>query len=67
MDKPNLYRQCMKLYIKNMVCNRCILIVKNELEKFRYHVETIKLGEVEIRENLKEEDKLIHDNHLNTC
>ncbi|MDD2380229.1 MAG: AraC family transcriptional regulator [Mariniphaga sp.] len=56
----------MKLYIKNMVCNRCILIVKNELEKFRYHVETIKLGEVEIRENLKEEDKLILDNHLKT-
>jgi AraC-like DNA-binding protein len=41
----------MKLYIKNMVCNRCIMVVKNELEKFGYAVSAIQLGEVEIKEN----------------
>jgi len=30
-DKPLL--QEYRLYIKNMVCNRCILVVKDQLEK----------------------------------
>ena len=32
------------LFIKNMVCNRCIMVVRNELEKLGYHVQQIKLG-----------------------
>lgn len=34
------------LYIKNMVCNRCIKVVKEELEKLGQNVEYIILGEV---------------------
>jgi len=38
------------LYIKNMVCNRCIMVVKQEFEKQGLHPETISLGEVNIKE-----------------
>lgn len=38
------------LHIKNMVCNRCITVVKDELEKLGLHVEKIKLGEVVLSE-----------------
>ena len=34
------------LYIKNMVCNRCIIVVQNELDKLGLGVKNIKLGEV---------------------
>jgi AraC-like DNA-binding protein len=36
------------LHIKNMVCNRCIKVVQEELEKLHYVVEKIELGEVEL-------------------
>ncbi len=36
------------LYIKNMVCNRCIKVVSEELEKLDYTIEKIELGEVVI-------------------
>nr|WP_235832063.1 AraC family transcriptional regulator [Flavobacterium ranwuense] len=42
----------MKLHIKNMVCNRCIMVVKSELEKFGLHAISVELGEVEISEDL---------------
>lgn len=35
------------LYIKNMVCNRCIKVVKEELEKLGIIIKKISLGEVE--------------------
>jgi AraC-like DNA-binding protein len=47
----------MKLYIKNMVCNRCKMVVENELKKSGLHPEAIELGEVMIREDLSEEQK----------
>ena len=34
------------LFIKNMVCNRCIMVVQNELDKLGLDVKNIKLGEV---------------------
>ena len=34
------------LFIKNMVCNRCIMVVQNELDKLDFDVKNIKLGEV---------------------
>jgi AraC-like DNA-binding protein len=37
------------LFIKNMVCNRCIKVVREELEKLGLKIEKIELGEVEIR------------------
>jgi AraC-like DNA-binding protein len=41
----------MKVMIKNMVCGRCIKVVKEEFEKMGYSVNEITLGEVEIDEN----------------
>ena len=34
------------LHIKNMVCNRCIKVVREEMEKLNYNVFEIELGEV---------------------
>lgn len=39
------------LYIKNMVCNRCIMVVKQELENQGLHPEKVTLGEVSISED----------------
>ena len=39
------------LYIKNMVCNRCIMVVKQELERQGLHPEKVSLGEVTIQED----------------
>jgi AraC family transcriptional regulator len=36
------------IYIKNMVCDRCIKVVKEELEKTGLEVADIKLGEAEV-------------------
>lgn len=38
----------MILYIKNMVCNRCKLVVKTELEQAGLTVQSVQLGEAEI-------------------
>lgn len=40
----------MNLFIKNMVCNRCIMVVRQVLEKQGLHPENISLGEVVLRE-----------------
>ncbi|MEX2379447.1 MAG: AraC family transcriptional regulator [Vicingaceae bacterium] len=37
----------MKLYIKNMVCSRCKMVVKSELEKLGLQLLSVDLGEVE--------------------
>ena len=41
----------MKIYIKNMVCSRCKMVVKSELEKLGLHTISVDLGKVEILEN----------------
>jgi len=47
------------LYIKNMVCARCIKVVKDELEKLYLNVDRIILGEVDVSSNKKiDEDKI---------
>jgi YesN/AraC family two-component response regulator len=45
----------MKLYIKNMVCIRCQMVVKAELEKLGLQYVYVKLGEVNIIGNLNQE------------
>ena len=42
----------MRLYIKNMVCSRCKMVVKDELIKFGLHPKNVELGEVETEEEL---------------
>lgn len=49
-----------------MVCNRCIMVVKNELEQLGHLLLNITLGEVELKCDLTDSDKLILDNHLKT-
>ena len=44
------------LHVKNMVCNRCISVVKDELENLGLHVEQIKLGEILLSEKEEEID-----------
>lgn len=45
----------MKLSIKNMVCQRCILVVKQELEKNGLTAETIQLGEITFKDELSDD------------
>ena len=45
----------MKIYIKNMVCIRCKMVVKSELEKLGLHYKTVELGEAVIREDISSE------------
>lgn len=47
----------MKLYIKNMVSERCKLIVKSELLKLGLHHVMVDIGEVEIMETLSAEQQ----------
>ena len=42
----------MKLYIKNMVCIRCKMVVKEELGKLGLRHAVVELGEVELMENI---------------
>jgi len=45
------------LFIKNMVCNRCIMVVQNELDKLGLSIKSIKLGEVTLEEEITAEQK----------
>nr|BFF36902.1 hypothetical protein BACT7_17640 [Tenacibaculum mesophilum] len=47
----------MTLTIKNMVCNRCILVIQNELDKLGIGVKSIKLGEVILEKELTSDEK----------
>lgn len=57
----------MKLFIKNMVCNRCIMVVQNQLSSLGYKIKNIKLGEVDLfEENVSNENiEEIKDNLFN--
>jgi len=47
----------MKLHIKNMVCDRCKMVVKAELEKLGYQPVSVELGEVVLEKELSAEEK----------
>lgn len=55
----------MKLYIKNMVCRRCKMVVQAELEKLGLHPVSVELGEIELQEDtlLGLKDKLLKQLH----
>jgi len=42
----------LKLFIKNMVCIRCKMVVKDQLQKLGYHPVIVELGEADITEDL---------------
>ena len=59
----------MRIYIKNMVCIRCQMVVKAELEKLGLHYVDVKIGEANIIENIlpeqiKELDKALRKSGL---
>lgn len=45
------------LFIKNMVCNRCIMAVRNELDKLGLSVKAIGLGEATVERQPSAEEK----------
>jgi AraC-like DNA-binding protein len=47
----------LKLYIKNMVCIRCEMVVKSELEKIGIQYRSVKIGETEIYNELTAEQR----------
>jgi AraC-like DNA-binding protein len=55
-----------KLFIKNMVCSRCMMAVENELKKLDIHSTNIKLGEVELERDLTPEQKAQFEKALTT-
>lgn len=46
-----------KLFVKNMVCNRCIMVIRQELDKLGLAVTDIKLGEIILAKELAPEQK----------
>lgn len=46
------------LFIKNMVCNRCILVVQNEMDKLGLAVKNMTLGEVLMEKELTAEERV---------
>ncbi|MFV0305659.1 MAG: helix-turn-helix domain-containing protein [Moheibacter sp.] len=55
-----------KLFIKNMVCNRCIMVVRNELEKLGFQPTLVELGEVILADDISVSDKTKIAHHLET-
>ena len=51
----------MVIYVKNMVCNRCIMVVRQELENLKLQPLHVAMGEVELKKPLSEKQK----QHLN--
>lgn len=46
----------MKVFVKNMVCHRCILAVEQIFESMNYTLLSIQLGEVEVKEEISTVD-----------
>ncbi|MCH7399394.1 AraC family transcriptional regulator [Belliella sp. DSM 107340] len=47
----------MKIYVKNMACESCKLVVKEALEELDIEVEKVDLGEIDTKEDVSDEDK----------
>lgn len=56
----------MKIHLKNMVCQRCVLVVNQELEKLGLKPIQVSLGEVEFKESITDSALLKMDEHLKT-
>ncbi|MFO7656186.1 MAG: helix-turn-helix domain-containing protein [Bacteroidales bacterium] len=54
----------MKLYIKNMVCNRCISIVKAELDSLGVQYDSVELGEVIMKKKMTDTNRSVLFNEL---
>lgn len=54
----------MTLFVKNMVCNRCVIVVRQILENMGIYPLAVKLGEVELQQKLNEEEFQTLKNNL---
>jgi len=54
----------MRVFIKNMVCIRCKMVVKNELEKLGLHYSFVELGEALIEEEATKEQLVLLNESL---
>ncbi len=54
----------MKLYIKNMVCNRCIMVVNTALEELGFTPKSMALGVVDIEGEITDQQKAIINEQL---
>jgi AraC-like DNA-binding protein len=48
----------MKIFIKNMACESCKIVVREALEDLGIPVKRVSLGEIESKEDLSDEDKI---------
>lgn len=48
----------MKLYIKNMVCDRCNMVIKDNLQALGYSLLSVELGEVELAQDGLSDEQL---------
>ncbi|KLT64591.1 AraC family transcriptional regulator [Pedobacter sp. BMA] len=55
----------MNLHIKNMVCNRCKMVVKAELQKLGFNPVSVELGRVSLQEGISATDKSKIGDQLN--
>lgn len=46
-----------RIYIKNMVCDRCIMVVQREMDKLGLKVQRVVLGEVQVEGDLTKEQR----------
>lgn len=49
----------MKLYIKNMVCDRCNMVIKSQLSDLGFKLCSVKLGEVELDQDALSDEELL--------
>ncbi len=54
----------MKLYIRNMACESCKVLVKEELEKMGVHPLKVELGEVDVKEKLSTQEQKEFNNAI---
>jgi len=54
----------MKVYIKNMVCSRCEMVVSTVFEKMEIPILSMQLGEVEVSKILEETEKQLLSENL---
>ena len=48
----------MKIYVKNMACESCKVVVKDALEELDISPVKVELGEIETKEDLTDEEKM---------
>lgn len=54
----------MKLYIKNMVCKRCITIVKSEMDKIGVEYDNVEIGVVDLPVKIEASQRKVLDSAL---